>query len=212
MHDENCLNSLMDFFSKLKVNEKVCARFGEEGFVPEVHFMNFHTYLDRATCWESVSNWKTVVTYVIQSGDDHLYVRDTERGQSSEIFTHHEGDNIYGTCVPANIPFTVHRFTEIPYVLSTNLRNYKWVIVESKRTFVYRSASSAWSFTCSVTWEGESKHVAETSERKFCILVESEDTSKFTGNLNYGCASLCEKIIDVMGRSEEASLKFTAIN
>jgi hypothetical protein len=206
--DQNCLETIEAFYANGHPHEKICMRFAGAAGVTEKHFMNFHAYMDRSPCWSSVSSWKTVVTYVIQSGEDFMYVRDTDHGQLSELFTHKEGDALHGTSRPGGIPFSIHRYTETPFALSTNVKNYKWVIIESKRTFCYESASSSWGFNCAVTWEGESKALAEASDRKFCISIDCTNVSKFFGNVGYGCASMCEKILDVVGRERGATLEF----
>jgi len=206
--DQNCLESIEAFYANGHPNEKVCMRFAGAAGVTEKHFMNFHAYMDRSPCWCSVSSWKTVVTYVIQSGEDFMYVRDTDHGQLSELFTHTEGDALRGISRPGGIPFSLHRYSETPYALSTNVKNYKWVIIESKRTFNYESASSSWGFNCAVTWEGESKALAEAADRKFCISIDCTNVSKFFSHISYGCASMCEKILDVVGREEGATLEF----
>lgn len=205
--DENCLKDLTNFFTTLSSDESVQAQLycsnspGES--LPYDRVTEIHNHLDSSKSWTHVSDWDVEVEYTILHPDGNVVAVDTNTSKKAYLTRRIVSRSCKGHCKDdVNLCFQISRIQSNDIdQLDFNTTLFSSVKILKSKRFHYQTSRSSWTFRITMTWEGETKEDAEKSDKKYFVLVETNDTSFASNNPGYTIASFMEKIIDVISVS-----------
>lgn len=202
--DENCTLKMVPFFEDLSPDESVSAQIWEKGYpnggVSHETLVCVNNNLSMSKCWASIQDWEVSVEYTISHPQGDIIVSDTKTLDNASMNRKTVALQWNGECYPdssTNLYVSRKNTTVFEHNMQDNMR-FSFVRIRNTKTFFYRTQRSSWRYRLCVVWEGETKDIAEGSDRRFELLVETDDSDVARLDPNYTVASFFEKIIDVV--------------
>lgn len=192
------------FFKDLASDEYVTAQIWEKDYVNGG--ISYETLacvnnnLSMSKCWASIQDWEVSVEYIVPHPQGDITVSDTKTLDKASMNRKTVALQWNGVCFPdSSTKLCVSRVNNAGFEHNTqhNMR-FSFVRIRNTKTFFYRTQRSSWRYKLCVVWEGETKDRAESSDRRYELLVETNDSDVARLDPNYTVASFFEKIIDVV--------------
>lgn len=205
--EENCTLKMAPFFKDLDSDEYVSAQIWENGCVNGG--ISYETLacannnLSMSNCWHSVKDWEVSVEYTVPHPKGDITVSDTKTLDSASMTRRATSLQWKGSFSPdsyTRLHVSRNRNSLFENNMQSNMK-FAFVRIRNTKTFVYRTQRSSWRYRLCVVWEGETKHRAETSDRRYELLVETDDSDVASMDPKYTTASFFEKILDVVSIS-----------
>lgn len=194
---ENCIRETRTLFEDISNTSDVYARYqmDSEGMI------SLHNHMNSSTTWKSISQWDSGIQYTVSHPDGDITMYDKNRGENTSIFIKRNVYKFKGTTHGKDVDFSIFRDENYPLdftFTSCHSSRYIWVRIESTKTFEYVSERASWVFNLSVIWEGETKDIAESSDKKYFITISMSSIDKASRDPSYTAASFMEKIMDTL--------------
>ena len=196
--DNNCVESLQQFFDGLQPMECVTVGFSQgssfsDRGVGREFITLVNAKLSSSEAMKSSGDFVTEVHYTIPFESGDITASASNNGKKVSFVQKTDTASISGRS-SKDIAFRIQRSKKTPVKgIDFNI-TYKWVRTESKKVFEYRSANSAWDFVLMSIWEGKTKEEAESSTVRYEIEIRSVHSKTDT---KYQVFSVLEKILDV---------------
>lgn len=194
---QNCMKEMQSLFSNVEVDNHIECEFeiSFEGMV------ELHNHMNSSNMWKSVSQWDSGVYYTIDHPDGDITASDLNRGENTSVYIETVDKRHWGSTGDGSNHFTISKYKRHPIGSSLDsvyITNCKWVKIESKKKFEYESERSSCVFNLSVVWEGLSKKEAESSLKRYTVVISPGSKSFLSSNTGYVAASFMEKIMDAL--------------
>jgi len=209
--DENCTSNMVPFFKDLVPEEKVTAYIWNKdescrGGVTHETLVSINNHLSAAKCWKEVIDWDVSVEYTISHPEGDLTVSDNKIRDSPSMVRETGKIHWNGACSPDEsrmVKVVRSRSDKLECHGNINITLFSFVRIKNSKIFVYRTARSSWKYKLCVIWEGTTKEMAEKSEKRYEVSVESDVSDVCNLDPKYTSASFFEKMLDVASISSE---------
>lgn len=206
--EENCTLKMSPFFRDLASHEYVSAQIYEGDFpnggISYETLAQVNNNLSSSKCWSDIRDWEESVEYTVAHPEGDITVSDTKTLNNASMGRRTVDLQWNGTCYPdTRTRLYVSRRKNV--VLENNMlvdnMRFSFMRIKNTKTFFYRTPRSSWRYKLCVVWEGETKAVAEKSNRRYELYVETNDSETARVDPKYATASFFEKILDVVSIS-----------
>lgn len=200
--DETCVGLVSELFKGLGNRETVSASLtGEGSGVSNDCMKAIHNHLDSSKTWARVPTWVTEVEYTIPHPQGDITAFDTNSGGDAKLFRNAVVRSIVASPDQNEQRWKIElkRTSSKPSdKMDFNTTRFSRVRVMNTKRFHYETERSSWVFKLVVCWEGATKEDAKTSDKRYFVYVETNDTAKTSSNPSYSAASFLDKIVDII--------------